>query len=94
MNMSHLKDLKELFRAEIGIVQTEVKALREDSREIKDAISRFQTTCNGKHGDLTTRVSDLEREYSALQRERKLFLGGLAIALTGAVKGLFDWLAK
>ncbi len=92
--MTHLQDLKELFRAEIGIVQSEVRALRQDTRDIKMTIGRFQSHYNAKHDDLTKRVSHLEKDYTALQRERKLFFGGVAIALTVAIKGLFDWLTK
>jgi len=92
--MTAFDDLKELFRAEIGIVHAEVRALRDDTRELKAAVNRFQATCNGRHGDLATRVTRLENDQAALNRERKLILGGLTVALTGAVKAFFDWLTK
>jgi len=93
-SMTDFDDLKELFRAEIGIVHAEVRALRDDTRDLKAAVNRFQATCNGRHGDLATRVTRLENDHAALNRERKLILGGLAVALTGAVKAFFDWLTK
>jgi hypothetical protein len=69
-------------------------ALRDDTRELKEAVKGFQNTCNCRHGDIQKRVGRIEHNYVELNRDRKLFLGGLAIALTGAVKGLFDWLTK
>lgn len=92
--MTDTDDLKELFRAEMGILRTEVQGLREDVREVKEAVNQSQVVCHSNHGDVTQRIISLENDRSALARERKLVLGGLAIALTGAVKGLFDWIVK
>ncbi|GEM_PF-1064063 len=92
--MTGFESVKELFRAEIGVVHAEVVALRDDTQELKEAVKGFQNSCNSRHGDLQKRVGRIDRNYAELNRERKLILGGLAIALTGAVKGLFDWLTK
>lgn len=92
--MTDLDDIKELFRAEMGVFHAEIRALREDIHEVKETVKGFRSYCDVKHGDLAKQVSELEKNHAAINRERKLVFAGLAIAVTGAVKGFFEWILK
>ncbi len=92
--MAAYEDLKELFRAEIGSVHTEVRALREDTNELKQSVRDSQHQVVRRSEEIEARVGSIEKELSAFNRERKLVLGGLAVAFTAAAKGFFDWIVK
>ncbi len=92
--MTEMEDLKELFRAELGIVRAEMKGLGDDIKEVKEVVRGFSGYCGERHGDVTERIGRLETEQAASNRERKMILAGLSIALTGAAKAFFDWITK
>ncbi len=92
--MNNYDDLKELFRAEMGILKAEIRGQSEDIREVKEAIKGFLGHCETRRADLSSKISDLRQEQMAMKAQQRVFIGALVIALTGAVKGVFDWLTK
>ncbi len=90
--MTDLNDLKELFRAEMGILNARMEAQSEDIREIKQALRNILRTLETRREQHSAEICQLKKDQLTIKTQQKVFLGGLAIALAGAVKGLFDLL--
>jgi hypothetical protein len=93
-NMSEIKDLKELFRAEMGVLNAKIEAQSEDIREIKQALRNILRTLEARREKYSTEICQIKKDQLTIKTQQKIFLGGLAIALAGAVKGLFDLLGN
>ncbi len=88
--MTEFNDLKELFRAEMGVLHAKLESQGEDIREIKQALRNILRTLETRREQHSAEICRLKKDQLTIRTQQKVFLGGLAIALAGAVKGFFD----
>ncbi|MEW6350463.1 MAG: hypothetical protein AB1646_15475 [Thermodesulfobacteriota bacterium] len=92
--MTEINDLKELLRAEMGILNAKIETQGEDIREIKQALRNILRIIETRRERHSVDICQLKHEQLTIKTQQKVFLGGLAVALAGAVKGFFDLLFR